>query len=240
MSSLTLAPLVFLLLSCLVGFVIGGIPFGYLAGRLVLRDDIRNFGSGNIGATNVGRVLGWNWGGVVLILDALKGLVPTLAAADAASDVLSTEWVNHVAVAAGMSSIAGHMYPIYLRLRGGKGVATALGVVIVLAPTAVVIALPVFVAVLILSRRMALASMLASVTFGAAYLLLAGETAWTTPAASLTVFSVCVPLLIIWRHRSNIRRMIDGTEPALTDKVHSSCSDNESCAADDSTRANDV
>lgn len=217
--------------------MIGGIPFGYLAGRWVLGDDIRRHGSGNTGATNVGRVLGWTWGTLVLILDALKGLLPTLAAPYMASSVLSADWLKHVAVVAGMSSIAGHMYPVYLRLRGGKGVATALGVVIILAPRAVLIALPMFVAVLFLTRRVALASMVAAVTFGVAYLLLFGGEAWTRSAASLTAFSTILPLLIIWRHRSNIARLLAGTEPPFTEKVRPPADERRTSAAESSTNS---
>jgi glycerol-3-phosphate acyltransferase PlsY len=230
---------VFLLLSCVVGFLIGGIPFGFLVGQLVRKDDIRNHGSGNIGATNVGRLLGWYWGAIVLVLDALKGLIPTFAASYISRFVSSSEWCTHVAVAAGMSSVIGHMYPIYLRLRGGKGVATALGVVIILAPKALGIALIVFVAVLVSSRQMALGSILASAAFGAAYLLLDWDHAWTIPAASKTTFAICVPLLIIWRHRSNIRRMLAGTESRVTEQLKSADGDcgarvsHESAEADD-------
>jgi len=213
-----MTPVVFLLLSCVAGFLTGGIPFGYLVGRVVLDDDIRNHGSGNIGATNVGRVVGWSWGGIVLCLDALKGLVPTLGASYAATRVIPEQWQLHAGVAAGISAVVGHIYPVYLRLQGGKGVATALGVVIVLAPKAMSIALVVFIVVLTTSRRMALASILAAITFGLSYFLLVGRNAWTVPLASLTAFAFCIPSLIVWRHRSNIVRLLAGTEPAFTSK----------------------
>ena len=235
-----MAPVVFLFLSCVAGFVIGGIPFGYLVGHFILKDDIRSHGSGNIGATNVGRVLGWHWGGLVLVLDALKGLIPTLGAAYLATMEISSEWHNHAAVAAGMSAVLGHMYPVYLRLRGGKGVATALGVVMVLTPGATGIALVTFLVVLAGSRQVAVASMLAAVTFGAAYLLLVGDAAWIMSAASLTTFAICVPLLIVWRHRSNIQRLRAGTEPAVTEKVHSAASDRESSACREGAGADDA
>ena len=218
---LELAVVVLLFLSCAAGVLIGSIPFGYLTGRFVLKDDIRSYGSGNIGATNVGRVLGWKWGIFVLLLDAFKGLIATLGAAYCAAGMMTipSGWVNHVAVIAGLGSIVGHMYPVYLRLRGGKGVATALGVVIVLAPRALGVALIVFVVVLFFSRRMALASMLAAVAFGAARVLMAGDEAWTMSESSLTAFAIIVPLLIIWRHRSNIERLLSGTESDFTEPV---------------------
>ncbi|MEZ6059810.1 MAG: glycerol-3-phosphate 1-O-acyltransferase PlsY [Planctomycetaceae bacterium] len=203
-------------LFCLVAFLVGGIPFGYLAGRALLKDDIRKHGSGNIGATNVGRVIGWKWGGLVLVLDALKGMLPTWLAMKVASEQLPESLRLHAAVATGICAIIGHMYPVYLKLRGGKGVATALGVVLVLAPKAVGVAFVVFLAVTGLTRKVALASMAAAVTFGIVQLWLMGTTATEPQFSSMTAFSVLVPLLIIWRHRSNIMRMLSGTEPPVT------------------------
>ena len=112
---------------CLTAFVVGGIPFGYLVGHLILKDDIRKHGSGNIGATNVARVIGWKWGSIVLILDAIKGLSPTLAAKMLLSSRpdCSPNFVLFATIATGIAAILGHMYPVWLRLRGGKGVATA-------------------------------------------------------------------------------------------------------------------
>ncbi len=105
---------------CIVGFVIGGIPFGYLAGRIVLKDDIRKYGSGNIGATNTWRTLGWKCGVIVLILDALKGLLPTLLSAQFTAEGFDTAKIEPLQVATGLCAIAGHMFPIWLSFRGGK------------------------------------------------------------------------------------------------------------------------
>lgn len=216
-----MSPVAFVLVSSAVAFLIGGIPFGYLMGRLVLKDDIRRHGSGNIGATNVGRVLGWKWGGLVLLLDAFKGLLPTLGTWLMSTNRVSDEWAGHAIVAAGLSAILGHIYPVYLKLQGGKGVATALGVVIILAPAAMGIALVIFLVTLITDRRMALASMLAAIAFGVAYLTLEGKTAWTAAAASRTAFAVAIPVLIIWRHRANIQRLLSGTEPKVGQRTNS-------------------
>ena len=204
--------------SC-IGFLVGGIPFGYLVGRLILRDDIRNHGSGNIGATNVARVLGWKWGSLVLLLDALKGLLPTWAAARLADTHEPDSMQIHFAVATGICAILGHMYPVYLRLRGGKGVATALGVVLILAPKAMLVAVAVFAVVAGITRLVALASILAALVFGGVQLTLMGNTALDVRNLSLTIFSIVVPLLIIWRHRSNIVRLVRGTELAVTAPV---------------------
>lgn len=200
---------------CLLSFLIGGIPFGYLVGRFVLHDDIRNHGSGNIGATNVGRVIGWKWGSFVLLLDALKGLAPTGLAWLYATENLPEAQQQHFAVAAGISAIMGHMYPVYLKLRGGKGVATALGVVLVLAPKASCAALVVFIVTVAAFRLVALSSMLAALTFGVTKLGILGLDAFTLQYWSLTSFAIAVPLLIVWRHRSNISRLLRGTEPAF-------------------------
>ena len=200
------------------GFLIGGIPFGYLLGRSLLKDDIRNHGSGNIGATNVARVIGWKWGAVVLVLDALKGMLPTLAAVAWARQN-QPQLQYHLAVATGISAIVGHMYPVYLRLRGGKGVATALGVVLVLGPKAVLAAFIVFAAIAFTTRLIGLASMLAALTYGGCQLYLLQGVWLTSDKWSLTLFSVAIPLLIVWRHRSNIMRMIRGTEPPISESA---------------------
>ena len=132
---------------CILAFLIGGIPFGYLLGRVLLKDDIRKHGSGNIGATNVARILGWKWGFIVLFLDALKGLLPTLATKLYLQEHSSVGLMNLGAILAGICCIVGHMYPIWLKLRGGKGVATALGVILVIAPMASGVALATFMIV---------------------------------------------------------------------------------------------
>lgn len=201
------------------GFLLGGIPFGYLTGRLILKDDIRNHGSGNIGATNVGRVIGWKWGSFVLLLDACKGLLPTWLAARWGTDHMAVESVVHFSVLAGIAAIVGHMYPVYLKLRGGKGVATALGVVIVLAPKALGIAFVSFVIIVAITKLVALASMVAALAFSVTYFFRAGMGAWEATNLSLTVFSILIPSLIVWRHRSNIARMLSGSEPAISKSV---------------------
>ena len=204
-----------LLIMCTAAFLVGGIPFGYIAGRFLLRDDIRNHGSGNIGATNVGRVLGWKWGALILLLDATKGLMPTLVAKHAAALSMPGAWHLHFPVAAGICAIVGHMHPVWLKNRGGKGVATALGVVIVLAAEAVGFAFVVFVLTVLSTRRVAVGSILAALTFAASWLLINQKHAWTVETSSLTVFSILIPALIVWRHRSNISRLIAGTEPPV-------------------------
>ncbi len=213
---------------CLTAFVVGGIPFGYLVGLLVLKDDIRRHGSGNIGATNVGRVIGWKWGSVVLVLDAIKGLVPTLVT----KLLLQTrsegnsEVVLWGTIAAGVFAIVGHMYPVWLKLRGGKGVATALGVVLVLSPTASAVALGLFLGVVALTRIVAVSSIVASLGFAVTQLTMLGSQALTLHNLPLTLFSILVPGLIVWRHRSNIARMWRGEENRIAGKAKSNAAQN--------------
>lgn len=202
----------------LVSYLIGSIPCGYLAGRLVAGIDIRTVGSGNIGATNVGRTLGWHWFGVVLVLDFLKGFGPASLAPGALrwlGDTASGETASGetALVLAGLAAILGHLWPLWLRFQGGKGVATALGVVTAVAPLASWIppaaALATFLVALALTRYVSLGSILAAVVYGASSVALLGDPA-QRPA--LFGFSVLVPALVIWRHRGNIGRLWRGEE----------------------------
>lgn len=196
---------------CILAFLLGGIPFGYVVGRLVLRDDIRRHGSGNIGATNVWRVLGWKYGVSVLLLDALKGLLPTALSGICvrAAGYVPADWLM---VAAGLSAIAGHMFPVWLHFHGGKGVATALGVVLVISPKSSGVSLLAFLLVMLASRMVSLSSIIAALAYAGSHLWLMGSSAWTPRGLPATLFALIVPALIIWRHRSNIRRILNGTE----------------------------
>ena len=201
---------------CVMAFLVGGIPFGYLVGGAILKDDIRKHGSGNIGATNVTRLLGWKWGFLVLFLDALKGLLPTLATKlflqNSAGDSDGEYLLNSGVILAGISCIVGHIYPIWLKLKGGKGVATALGVILVIAPLASGIALTTFLLVLAVTRVVGLASVISVTSFSVAQLVLMGRTALSIEQLPMTLFSTVIPALIVWKHRSNILRMIRGDE----------------------------
>jgi len=200
---------------CVIAFLVGGIPFGYLVGAAILKDDIRKHGSGNIGATNVARLLGWKWGFVVLLLDALKGLLPTLATKLFLQDRGSEELVNLGAILAGICCILGHMYPIWLKLRGGKGVATALGVILVIAPLASGVALATFLIVFAVSRIVGLASIVSVTSFAIAQLTFMGKDVFEFGHVPLTLFSTMIPALIVWKHRSNIMRMLRGDEQTM-------------------------
>ena len=200
---------------CVIAFLVGGIPFGYLLGRVLLKDDFRKHGSGNIGATNVARLLGWKWGFVVLFLDAIKGLLPTLATKVCLQGRGSEELVNLGAILAGISCIVGHMYPIWLKLRGGKGVATALGVILVIAPLASGVALATFLIVFGTLRIVELASIVSVICFAITQLTFMGQDVFLIGHLPLTLFSTMVPALIVWKHRSNILRMLRGDEQKM-------------------------
>jgi glycerol-3-phosphate acyltransferase PlsY len=194
----------------LAAYLIGSLPFGFITAKLVSGEDIRVLGSGNIGATNVSRVLGAKWGILVLILDALKGLLPVWGLP---LTVLNSDDPNflHLRVACGVATIVGHMFPCYLGFKGGKGVATALGVVLILGPWATLAAFVTFAVVVVCTRYVSLSSISASLAFGGVQLWNIHE----EPMAkvwSLAAFSLFIPALIILRHRANIGRLWRGEE----------------------------
>ncbi len=199
------------LVVALLSYVVGATPFGWLAGKWK-GIDIREHGSRNIGATNVIRVLGKGVGIPVFILDMLKGLVPVL---------LATRWgwghpelgatgSQLLPVIAGLSAVLGHNFTFWLRFKGGKGVATSAGIMLGLAPFALLICLAVWLAVFRIWRYVALASIVAGVVLP---LAVAGlgvwRGVWNTP---LFVLALLTGVLAVVRHRSNIQRLLAGTE----------------------------
>lgn len=196
-------------LSLLAGYLLGAVPFGYLLVRLRKGYDVRTTGSGSIGATNVTRTMGWAGGLLILLLDAGKGyLAVQLAAWLTGADV---RWT----AAGGVAALVGHSYPVYIRFRGGKSVATGLGVFVYFAPLAVAAVLGVWIVVVALWRYVALGSVLAAAAFPVfAYALYRPELAVSLAA----VASAC---LIVLRHRSNLQNLARGTEDKLTFKRES-------------------
>ncbi len=192
------------LLTLSIAYLLGSIPFGYLLVRFVRQQDIRQIGSGNIGATNVLRSGAKGLGIATLLLDLLKGYAAVLLArhiAPASSDL---------AVGAAVAAVLGHVFPVWLRFRGGKGVATALGVFLALVPAAALVALGVFVVIVLFTRYVSLASIIAAAVMPIAGLAL-------TPLRSPVVVSgfLLLSLLIIVKHHANIRRLLAGTENRL-------------------------
>ena len=206
-------PLIAAILLSVGSYFLGSIPFGLLLVRWIKGVDLRTYGSGNIGATNASRVLGGRWGTVVLLLDVAKGLVPTLLVSRLFAESLG--W-GHARVLAGTCAILGHVFPVWLGFRGGKGVATALGVAGVLGwPWAILAATGAFAVVFITTRIVSLGSMLAAAVFAGVQLWMLTPH-WFEPARwSLTAFSTIIPALIILWHRSNLVRLLRGEERGL-------------------------
>lgn len=216
-----------MLLPILAAYLVGSIPFGLFVARIAKGVDIRTVGSGNIGATNVARSIGKSWGMLVLVLDALKGLLPTLffpllTYQSGDSDII------HAQVLCGLAAIMGHMFPCWLRFRGGKGVATALGVVVVLAPLSSLIAAGVFALSIGIWRIVSLSSILASLGFAAASIWQLWPTPFSAASWSLAAFSLTIPTLIIVRHLTNIARLLRGEEPRFGQKARTTAPSTES------------
>ena len=194
----------------LVSYLLGSIPFGYLLVRIFHGRDVRETGSGNIGATNVSRtspILGIS----TLFLDALKGAAAvSIAFAFSRRGTLALPISEGYlpGVLAALFVVVGHMFPVWLKFRGGKGVATGLGSFIVLAPKAVLFAIGVFVAVVLLFRYVSLASIFAVASFP----LLVWALHENSSAPACLTFIIAISLLIIFKHHENIRRLASGNE----------------------------
>ena len=188
-------------LLALLGYAIGSIPFSYIVARLFGVKDVRAVGSGNVGATNVMRSAGKGAGILALILDGSKGALTVLIAR------AFTSSETEVCVA-GLCAVIGHLFPVWLGFRGGKGVATGAGLFIPLAPSALGVAVIIFVVTVAVSRYASLASIVASLSLPAAAYLLGGS---TTVAATALVAA----LMVVIRHHANIGRLVRGVEPKL-------------------------
>ena len=188
-----------IILLIVAAYLIGAIPTGIILTKLAGGEDIRKAGSGNIGATNVYRVAGRTLGVLTLIGDCFKGLLPVLVATEAFA--LTGTPLALVALAA----FIGHCYPVYLGFKGGKGVATALGIFLVLSPSSIPFTLILFVLVLWKWRYISLSSISAATVIP--FLVFAIERSWPLFAVTLVIAGI-----VIWRHRSNIERLQSGSE----------------------------
>ncbi len=189
----------------IVSFLIGSVPFGYIVSRAVKKIDIRRFGSGNVGATNVVRVVGKGWGGFVFFLDFLKGFaVPFLA-------YFAGEPVPYFPIILGVVAISGHNWTPFLKFRGGKGVATSFGVLLALCFSfeslwlILLFSLGVWLILLLLFRIVSLASILAGFSFMILSLFL-------SPSKEIEILGIVLFLFILIRHKKNIKKICVGTE----------------------------
>lgn len=217
------------LLTAALGYLLGSVPTGYLVGR-ARGIDVRKHGSGNIGATNVVRILGKKPGFFVFFCDALKGLLAVrlgfliIAQAEAArlryftSEALISMIVLG-GIAAALACILGHNFPVWLRFRGGKGVATTVGALLGLMPLAVLVVAVVWAVAFYALRYVSVASILAATALPFVVWALGAfhySTGGTTP---MLCFSVAAAALVWWRHRGNIQRLLNGTEPRSARKA---------------------
>jgi glycerol-3-phosphate acyltransferase PlsY len=184
-------------------YLLASIPFGVIISRAVIRLDITKAGSGNIGATNVAREVGLKWGVITLLADALKGFIPVALARYVF--VSSTQTGEALAGIVGIVALLGHQFPIYNRFKGGKGIATGLGIFLALSPLSCLFSGIIFVVVVILWGYVSLGSILAALTVPL-WLYITGYSNF------LIVFSFIMSLLITFRHRENIQRLLRGDE----------------------------
>lgn len=193
------------LFAAVISYLLGSIPFGYLLVRIFHREDVRSMGSGNIGATNVAR-RSPALGAATLVFDAGKGL----AAVALARIMFPGSHQKSIMATAALFAVVGHMFPVWLKFRGGKGVATGLGSFAVIAPKSVLCVVGIFVVVVAALRYVSLGSLLAAALFPLFAWMLHeyGE-------SRELIFIATASLLIVWRHRQNIGRLLSGIEPRL-------------------------
>ena len=200
------------LLIIIIAYLLGSIPFGYLIVRRKVGADIRETGSGGTGATNVSRRAGKAAGVFTLVLDALKGAVAVEWARVVAGPSFTAEWI---VAAAAIAVIVGHIFPVWLRFRGGKGVATGVGVFLMLAPIALLCAGVLFAAIVLFTRYVSLGSMVAAATIP---LFVWMQSVFVVPVADLRPLltaAIVGAVLIIFAHRGNIGRLAHGTEAQI-------------------------
>ena len=203
---ITSTPLALSLL-VLAAYLLGAIPSGLLLARLK-GVDLQKVGSGNIGATNVFRCVGKGWGVLAFVLDAVKGFVPAFFFPRLLES--APPWLG---LACGVAAVAGHNWPVWLKFKGGKGVSTSAGMLLGIAPAAVGIGFAVFALAVALTRWVSLGSILAAVAVPAAYL-------WMNGADNRLLAGALVLMgaLVIVKHRANVKRLLNGTEPRIVGK----------------------
>jgi glycerol-3-phosphate acyltransferase PlsY len=194
---------------CGLAYFLGSIPFAYLAGRMLKGIDIRQHGSGNVGFANAVRVLGWGPGLGVLVGDLAKGLIPVVLA----RQLYGEHWQPLVV---GAFAIAGHVWTLFLRFRGGKGVATSAGVFAGLAPIPFCCALVGYVVMLAVFRYSSLGSLTGAVVLPIGLFIQKAAPGGTDPYLGTVIVAFVASVLIFWLHRSNIQRLRQGTEKKLS------------------------
>lgn len=203
--------MILLIIYLLAAYLIGSIPTGYLFGRWLKGVDIRKQGSGNIGATNVFRVAGKVPGVIVLLLDITKGLIVVTLLADILFKAALPINQNLFKIILGLAIIAGHNWTVFLKFKGGKGVATSAGVLLGLEPIAVLICFLIWILVFIITHYVSLSSIISAL-----FLPLFTNLFYKSP--ELIIFSLIIAVIGIYKHRSNIKRLLNGTESKISFK----------------------
>lgn len=201
------------IISPVISYFIGSIPFGFIVARVAKGIDIRQAGSGNPGATNVWRVMGKKYGILVFMLDMMKGFLPVLIF----DYVTSGQSRSLYTILCGVGVILGHTFPVFLGFKGGKAAATGCGVFLWLAPVPLFISVSAWLLTTFISRYVSLGSMVSTVVLIISIILLNNEPFGS--GLSLTLFSIFISLFLIFRHKSNIKRIINGTENKIGRKT---------------------
>ena len=194
----------------MLAYLLGSIPAAVWIGRWLHNIDVREHGSGNAGTTNVIRVLGWKTAFPVLITDIAKGWLATMMPVLLHAADPGTGMITNLQIAAGLVSIAGHIFPVFAGFRGGKGVATIFGVLLALQPLLTLCCIGVFLAVLIITGIVSLSSIAAGIAFPLLLFLL-----FDTPSLVFKIFSIFVAVTLLVTHRKNITRLLNGEEKKL-------------------------
>ena len=200
-----------IILFVLLAYLTGAFPSAVWVGKTFYNTDVREYGSGNAGATNTFRVLGKGAGIPVLFMDVFKGWLSVCYVYFISNaDTLSSELFFENQLAFGIAAVIGHLFPIYTGFRGGKGIATMLGLLIGLQPLAALFSFVVFVVVFLISKYVSLGSVIASFTFPIFVILVLG-----LPNSSLNLFAIFVPILSLITHQKNIERLVRGEETKI-------------------------
>lgn len=195
------------LILIVLAYLIGSIPTSLIVSKSQFNIDIRDYGSGNAGATNTFRVLGSKWGSIVMFLDVLKGLLAAnLAFLISFYGINEFERTNFQ-IGLGLAAVLGHIFPVWAEFRGGKGVATLFGLIIAVSPWTALSCLGVFLLVLFLTRFVSLSSILASMAFPVFILVI-----FNVDNNAYRIFAIAVALLVIMTHQKNIGRLLSGNE----------------------------
>jgi len=195
----------------ILSYLTGSIPTSIIVSRIAKNIDIRDHGSGNAGATNVYRILGWKYALIVLLLDIFKAWLPTAIYATTIFQYISILDIGFMQILCGSFAVIGHTYPIFARFKGGKGVGPLIGVLLALFPIAFPLCLIVAIAIIVTTGYVSLGSIFAAISLPI-FILILPVLGIISPNLSLVVFSLLVPWFVIYTHRSNISRIRNGTE----------------------------